>query len=200
METKTKVEFLSNDDQLPWVYVPTFISTPELYFIKLMEEIEFERKTIFCYGKYHFEPRATAIFGKENVLDKVYIYSRSERKLSLMTKTLYSLCDIVEKYTEQTFDFVLVNLYESGKDKVDWHSDDEKMMDHSHIVSLSFGEERQFKFRTTSLPHKIVWKEFLKSGSLVWMKPGCQDNYQHTVTKTEKKVGPRINLTFRKFK
>lgn len=116
-----------------------------------------------------------------------------------MTPTLLRIRKLVQFYTEIPFDFVFINYYRNGADKVGWHSDDEPMMDCSNIASISLGGERVFKFRDKKT-HEVVWKQQLETGSLVWMKEGCQGNLEHEVPKTTKHVEPRLNLTFRKFK
>ena len=180
-------------------YFPGFISNPNTLFEKLMNEIELEQNYVTVFGKTYEEPRLTALYGLESVLDKKYIYSKSVRKLKPMTPTLLKIRNLLRFYTEIPFDFVLVNYYRDGNDKVGWHSDDEPMMDCRNIASISLGGERIFKVRTFS-DKKIIWKAPLESGSLFWMKEGCQEMLEHEVPKTAKKVEPRINLTFRKFK
>ena len=180
-------------------YQEKFLKSPYSYFDSIVHEVKFEQKQVKVFGKIFNEPRLTAIHGDDTVLDKKYIYSKSERKLSPMTPTLKELQGIVEKETGIHFDFVLLNYYRDGNDKVGWHSDDEESMESSNIVSLSLGAERPFKFREKE-SHKVIWKQVLKNGSMVWMKPGCQEEYQHEVPKCAKVNEPRINLTFRKFK
>jgi alkylated DNA repair dioxygenase AlkB len=180
-------------------YFKNFTTNPEQYMTLLMEEIQFEQNQVFVFGKLYPEPRLTSIHGDENVIDRQYVYSKSVRILKPMTPTLLKLKKLVKFYTEIDFDFVLLNLYRDGEDKVGWHSDDEPMMDCSNIASISFGEERTFKFRDKT-SKQTVWKKQLESGSLLWMKENCQRDLEHEVPKTSKDCGPRINLTFRKFK
>ena len=71
-------------------------------------------------------------------------------------------------------------------------------MDCSNIASISLGAARKFRFRSAT--KEKIWEEKLLSGSLVWMKPGCQEYLQHEVPKQINVMEPRINLTFRKFK
>jgi alkylated DNA repair dioxygenase AlkB len=180
-------------------YYPGMIWNNEKWFDRLMQEIELEQHQLTLFGKTYNEPRLTAVYGKESVLDRTYTYSKSVRKLLPMTHWMKKIHQLLYLYTEIDFDFVLVNLYRDGSDKVGWHSDDEPMMDCSNIASVSFGAERVFKFREKE-SKKLVWKKPLGGGSLVWMKPGCQENLEHEVPKTSKPVGKRLNLTFRKFK
>jgi alkylated DNA repair dioxygenase AlkB len=180
-------------------YIPDFIKEPNNVFEKLMQEIPFEQRQVKVFGKIYDEPRLTSVHGDDNVLDKTYIYSKSIRELKPMTPSLIEIKKQIEHYTSHTFDFVLLNLYRNGNDKVGWHSDDEPMMNCSNIVSISLGEERIFKFRNKNTKD-LVWKNKLANGSMVWMKPNCQELYEHEVPKETKVNKPRINLTFRKFK
>lgn len=188
MEEKTYFEYKEN-----------FIIDPMDIYDRLLDEIKFEQKQVKVFGKIFDEPRLTAIHGDDNVLTKKYIYSKSERSLLPMTSTLRLLQQQIEEYTGIHFDFVLLNLYRDGNDKVVWHSDGESTMDSSNIASISLGTERIFKFREKATK-ELVWKHQLKNGSLVWMKKGCQEVYEHEVPKSTKITTPRINLTFRKFK
>lgn len=200
METNTIYCRNSEIYEYPYFeYFTGFVSNPSGWYDKLMKEVEFDQNQVFVYGKTYDEPRLTAVYGLDHVLDKHYIYSKSVRKLKPMTPSLLRLRNLVEFYTEIKYDFVLINLYRNGWDKVGWHSDDEPMMDCTNIASISLGEERTFKFREKETK-KTIWKEQLESGSLVWMKQGCQENLEHEVPRTLKQVGKRINLTFRKFK
>lgn len=196
-EVKQKGSTLN--EYLYFDYFTRFLEKDKYWYTKVMSELELEQNQVIVFGKSYLEPRLTAIHGIDSVLDKNYVYSKSTRKLRPMTPTLKRIRDVVEFYTEIPFDFVLINFYRTGGDKVGWHSDDEPMMDCSNIVSISLGGERIFKFRDKKTK-KLVWKESLESGSLLWMKKGCQENLEHEVPKTTKIVEPRLNLTFRKFK
>ena len=65
------------------------------------------------------------------------------------------------------------------------------------IASVSFGAERWFHFKHRTIKaqrHKIL----LESGSVLIMKGEMQHFWLHQIPKTKKRVGERINLTFRK--
>ena len=94
------------------------------------------------------------------------------------------------------FNSVLVNYYRDGKDSMGWHSDDEKELGPDPtIVSISLGSERDLVFRnkinkeTLSIPQT--------NGCLILIDGKTQKNWQHSIKKTQKIIGPRINLTFR---
>jgi alkylated DNA repair dioxygenase AlkB len=180
-------------------YIPNFINNTDELYDNLMKEIPFEQRTVTVYGKTYNEPRLTSIHGDNSVLNKEYIYSRSIRELLPMTPTLVKLQNEIELKTGIHYDFVLLNLYRDGNDKVSWHSDDEPMMDCSNIASISLGTPRIFKFRNKETK-EVVWKNKLEDGSFVWMKQGCQETLEHEVPKEPRITKPRINLTFRRFK
>ncbi len=77
-----------------------------------------------------------------------------------------------------------------------WHSDDEKSLGKdSTIASLSFGEERRFSFRHKKSKEAISLS--LEHGSLLVMKGTTQTNWLHSLPKSKKITGSRVNLTFR---
>jgi len=97
-----------------------------------------------------------------------------------------------------------LNLYDDGNMSVGWHSDDEKLFQGKfndiRIISLSFGQKRQFQLR-------LCWPEdweglgertiMLGSGDLLTMEGMTQKHFMHRVPKEERSEGPRINLTWR---
>lgn len=109
------------------------------------------------------------------------------------------------------FNAVFINWYRppgdtEKNDGLGPHSDDEKYLAHQTILSLTFCEkngERIFKFHEKKGSTKTVEQFELPDGAALWMLPGCQDNYKHSVSdrKTnlagENITGGRINLTLR---
>lgn len=90
-----------------------------------------------------------------------------------------------------------MNLYRDGKDSNGWHADNEPELGINPVIaSLSLGAERFFKLKhhnDAALQHKIL----LEHGSLLLMTGDTQHQWLHTLAKTAKPIGPRINLTFR---
>ena len=101
---------------------------------------------------------------------------------------------LVEREACATFNSVLCNLYRDGSNSVAWHSDKEAFG--GAVASLSLGATRVFRVRDKT-DRSITFDFPLPSGSLLLMKPGCQERTDHCVPKTKRLVGPRINLTFR---
>lgn len=62
--------------------------------------------------------------------------------------TLLELKAKLEENTGLSFNSMLANLYRDGHDLVSWHADDEKSLGpNPTIVSLSFGDVRNFELR-----------------------------------------------------
>ena len=54
----------------------------------------------------------------------------------------------LETASKTTYNSVLINYYRDGKDRVAWHSDDEKELRKNPVIgSISLGAERKFKLR-----------------------------------------------------
>lgn len=159
----------------------------------LMEETHWEQKQIKLYGKEIPIPRLTAWYG-----DKTYSYSGTQNNPSQWTETLLTLKEQVENKSGHKFNSALLNLYRHGQDSVTWHSDDEPELGESPVIaSLSFGATRKFQLRHKK--DKALKREFiLTDGSLLVMREGTQENWEHQIPKTSKLVGNRINITFRK--
>ena len=104
----------------------------------------------------------------------------------------------VEKKVGHQFNAALINYYRDGKDYAAWHSDNEKELGPNPIIaSLSFGESRRFVLRLKKekqTKHEIN----LQDGDLLVMKGKLQTYWEHQLAKSAKKLGPRINITFRK--
>jgi len=92
------------------------------------------------------------------------------------------------------FNSVLVNYYRDGKDSVGFHSDDEPELG-PVIASVSLGSARRFVLKRKSDDEKVEY--LLGGGDCLLMKGALQRYWAHSVPKTSKPVGPRMNLTFR---
>lgn len=103
------------------------------------------------------------------------------------------------EFDDKTLEFnaVLCNFYRDGKDSVSWHSDDEASLHHtkSNIGSVSFGDTRKFVIRHLETRVKVEFE--LAHGDIFIMGGKFQRFWEHQVPKTSKKVGPRLNLTYR---
>lgn len=154
------------------------------YFRSLKETTPWQQRLRKMYDKTVPDPRLTAFYGGE--------------KGHAWTSELLAIKAKVEAECGVIFDRVLLNYYRDGNDSVAWHSDtlpaDGK---HHPIASVTFGETRVFKVRHKSRKDIKPLEIPLTHGSFLLMGASMQDLYEHHVPKTGRKVGARINLTFR---
>ncbi len=139
-------------------------------------------------------PRLTANYG-----EKSYDYSGLTFMPEVWTPLLLSLKQVAETLAYEKFNALVLQLYRDGKDRVNWHSDDDICVGQNPtIASLSFGETRQFWFKSKDKEKKQdILKLTLESGDMVLMQGTLQHTHLHTIPIEENKQA-RINLTFRK--
>jgi len=140
-----------------------------------------------------------------------YRFSGCELAARPWSGPLAEVRDALEADTGTRFNFVLVNLYRSGSDRMGWHADDERELGPTpEIASISLGEPRDFQLRhkeafprrgrvarrpdleTVTLP--------LAAGSLLRMMHPTQRDWLHQLPRRAdrtRRLGPRLNLTFR---
>lgn len=163
---------------------------------KLSNEIDWQTRTIKLFGKEMLMPRLTAWYGDEGI---EYTYSNNTEVALPWTEELLFIKQRLEASLNTKFNSVLLNLYRNSQDSMGWHADDEpELGKHPIIASVSLGETRRFRFK--NLATKETKSLDLTHGSLVVMQGDFQEKWHHTIPKTKRKVGPRINLTFRQIK
>ena len=124
------------------------------------------------------------------------IQPRSLERNPILEKMRCSL----ERETKQSYNSVLVNLYEDENDHVPFHSDDEIIFGVNPVIaSVSFGETRRFQLRRKGGrgSRSADFEISLRHGSLLTMSGKTQKNWQHAIPKDATKRSERINLTFR---
>lgn len=176
-----------------FTYKPKLI--PEKYFNILYEEIK--NKVVKNSN------RKSCVYNLHDINLDIG-YSVPSYKCSEVPTSLEEIRTLVEKDTNEIYDYVLVHIYEDGKSTINWHFDREAL--NSTICSVSLGATRKFRFKEKE-ERKTGWDyEFsLSSGDTIIMhKPselnnfvGCQNKYYHTVPVESKVKDRRINLTFR---
>lgn len=129
--------------------------------------------------------------------DARYRYSGTDFDPVPWDPRIQRLADQLSRELGVHFNSVLCNWYRDGKDSMGWHSDDEaELGDNPTIGSLSLGSARRFLLRSrASNTRKIEY--VLGHGHLLVMKGDTQAVWQHSIPKTQRPVGHRINLTFR---
>lgn len=176
-------------------YFPNYFSKIEsdFYFDYLQKSILWSQESMRIFGKKVMFPRLTAWYGDPG---KKYSYSGLTFEPHFWTEELNTIRQKINIISNRNFNSVLLNLYRGGIDSMSWHSDNEKELGRNPIISsVNFGATRTFQMRHIKTREKISIE--LKHGSLLIMQGEMQHYWQHQVPKTLKKVGARVNLTFR---
>ena len=179
-------------------YHPQFFTkeSSDRLLLNLKDKIAWTQNTIRFYGKESLVPRLEAWYGDPG---KSYAYSGIHMTPKPWTPELLTIKQAIEQVAGVEFNSVLINYYRDGKDRVAWHSDDEKELGQNPVIgSVSLGAERKFKLRhkqykSNGLKHEIL----LRHGSFLLMQGSTQHHWMHEIPRTAKPIGPRINLTFR---
>ena len=178
------------------LFYPDFLSPKEsrLYFNHILKTFEWKQEMITLYDKEMLQPRLTAVCG-----DPHPSFSNPDRIIHPYpwTAPLLDMKHSVEGIANVRFTHALFNLYRDGKDSVSWHRDNERYLGNNPVIaSVSLGEIRTFQFRYYT-DKKITRSVELTPGSLLIMQGKTQHCWEHQVPKTNKRVGQRINITFR---
>ena len=94
------------------------------------------------------------------------------------------------------FNGILVNRYENGEDYISAHSDDEKGIKVNDVISISWGQSRNFRIRDKN-NKKIIANIPTLSGQIIHMGGEFQREFTHEIPKEKKINGIRYSLTFR---
>jgi alkylated DNA repair dioxygenase AlkB len=176
--------------------IPRFLSSAEStkYFAQLNEETPWEMPEIVMFGKKYPQAGLSTWFTNTKVS---YVYSGITRAPHAMTPLLNDVMNACALASGAEYNSVLVNLYRDGNDSVSWHSDNEEINgSEPTIASVSLGETRRFDLRHKESGETV--RVDLEDGSLLVMSGLSQLCWVHQIAKTKTKVGPRINLTFRR--
>ncbi|MFL5809329.1 MAG: alpha-ketoglutarate-dependent dioxygenase AlkB family protein [Flavisolibacter sp.] len=155
------------------------------YYQLFIDTMPWAQHRRMMYERMVADPRLTAWFGPGGTNE--------------WTPELLSIKEKVEDTCKISFNSVLLNYYRDGNDSVAWHSDHLPSSGRHHaIASVTFGETRLFKVRHKSDKFFRQIDIPLTHGSFLLMGETMQYHYEHHVPKTSRKIGARINLTFRK--
>jgi len=177
------------------LYFKNFLSESESrkYYQQLSETLIWDQPCITIRGKAVPIPRLQAWYGDEGTN---YEYSGIKMRPNPWTRELELLIHKVSSKTGHKFNSVLANWYQHGGHSIGWHADDEPELGINPVIaSVSLGEPRRLRFRSKDSDNTFHIEP--ESGSLLIMQGEIQKNWQHEISKTKKKVGGRISLTFR---
>jgi alkylated DNA repair dioxygenase AlkB len=164
-------------------------------FHALRTQVQWRQDHIVMYGRSLPLPRLTAWFGDEG---RSYSYSGITMSPDPWRSPLVFLRRVAERAAAESFNSVLCNLYRAGTDGLNWHSDDEQELGNSPtIASVNLGATRRFIIRRKD-DHSKKIDISLSDGDVLVMRGATQQFCEHSVPKTKRVVGERINLTFRR--
>jgi alkylated DNA repair dioxygenase AlkB len=160
---------------------------------KFISKLPWESMMIKIFGRDTKIPRLQCWIGDEGC---EYSYSGKQLSRQIWNQDLIMIRKKIYEELKIDFNSVLANYYRDGKDSMGWHSDDEKELGPDPtIASISFGSERDLVFRNKITKETIAIPQ--TNGCLILIDGETQKNWQHSIKKTQKVIGPRINLTFR---
>jgi DNA oxidative demethylase len=177
------------------------------FFHRLEEQIHYltgKLSQVKIYGKWHPLPRKQAGYGEPGVY-----YSFTGHRLKATdwatAPVLGELLALVQSAANTTFNFVFINRYADGGDRIGEHRDADKDLDPvAPIASLTFGASRDFYFKHTS--HRAgdksepLVKIQLDDGMLMLMHPPTNSFWHHALPTRKGCKEARINLTFRRIR
>ena len=164
---------------------------------QLQALVPWSQETITMWGKIHPIPRLTCWMGDPGCH---YTYSGVSNTIQPWITAVEALRQQVEAAVGCRFNSLLLNHYRDGRDKLDWHADDEPELDlKKPIASLSLGPARSFRLkprRPSGHCDEVLAYE-LGDGDLLVMDPPTQLHWLHQVPQRLRVRDARINLTFR---
>lgn len=149
---------------------------------------------IRIFGREHLQPRLTAWCSDEGIR---YSYSGTRLEPEPWHPALKALRAELEMALGEPFNSVLANAYRNGQDAMGWHADDEPELGAEPLIaSISLGQERVLRIRPRSGGKSLGID--LGHGSLLVMRGRSQAEWQHSIPRSRKPMGLRINLTYRR--
>ncbi|CAL1279140.1 unnamed protein product [Larinioides sclopetarius] len=139
-------------------------------FEELEREIEYfpsEMTTVAVFDKRYPFPRKVSAYADKNL---TCTFSGNTLPTKPLIAILIKILKEANKFLKDgSFNYILINRYKDGQDKIESHRDNETDMDpNSSIVTFSFGVERTMIFKR---PNFNSVKIPLKNGSVLAMKP-----------------------------
>ncbi len=169
------------------------IKDADRLFDELLAETPWQQQEIIVFNRKMPMPRLTCWMG-----EAAYTYSNLRNEPGPWTAPVIEIRDQMTALTGQEFNGVLLNLYRDGQDSMGWHADDEASLGREPLIpSVNLGATRRMRFKPRKNGPGAAFGFDLPHSSVLMMSGQTQENWLHTITKTAKPVGPRINLTFR---
>jgi alkylated DNA repair dioxygenase AlkB len=164
---------------------------------KCIDEVKDEllvKPPIQLYGKTVHQQRNIGFFSDKSI---GYYYSGQLAKSKPLLPNLAELMQIVNGRFGTDYNGILVNNYKDGTNYIGDHSDDEKTLDKSGVISISYGAVRKFRIRE-KLSKKIVIDIPTISNTLMHMGGDFQKEFMHGIPVEKKVKDERYSFTFRR--
>lgn len=162
----------------------------------LWSEVPWTQRKIIMFGRRVAQPRLVAWMSDPGVS---YRYSGLTWAPTPWHGAVAELRGMLEAELGRRFNSVLLNAYRDGRDSMGWHADDEPELGAEPcIASVSLGATRRMLARPAAGGPSVPFD--LEHGSLLVMDGRSQADYRHSVPKTKRPIGRRINLTFRRIR
>jgi len=164
-----------------------------------------EESKVTVFGKQYLIPRKQVAYGESGTFYTfagVTVNAIDWNIDNDTTNAIQTIKQKVEEFTNETFNFVLINRYANGTEYIGKHRDDEKDLDKkSVIVGVSLGAPRDVVFA----PYRFIPEETSKRstinlahGSVFVMYYPTNEHWTHEIPKRAGVSKPRVSLTFRK--
>jgi hypothetical protein len=210
-------------DDRSWIdYAPGWLDGADELFDELLQRGAWQQREVWMYERRVREPRLTAgwrsgsaatrTWSREDVAralrevgaepvggapDDLVPGGDRGTELGVLPGPLGEIAAVLSDRYGVAFDSVWVNLYRDGEDSVAWHGDrNAKVLTNPLVVTVSLGARRRFLLRPKGASRTAVTLE-PGLGDLVVMGGACQHEWEHTVPKTKRPVGPRMSVTIR---
>lgn len=156
---------------------------------------------IVLFGKPGYQHRSNGFFGITDATGtpviEGYRYSGQLAPAQPMPLNLGLLLAFVNRTFASEFNGILVNRYMTGVDTVGNHSENEKDIDATGVVAISWGQSRTFRIRTKN-DNKIYRDIPTESNTMMIMAGNFQKEFTHGIPVEKKKNGVFVSFTFRK--
>jgi alkylated DNA repair dioxygenase AlkB len=192
LERIEKIEIIK-----PFEYVPNVF--PENYFKKLCDEITWKQDYfILDNNGISTQVRERRLTAFQSVSDVPIEYSTKIMNPSPFTNIVKFVKDAIETQFALKFDSCLINYYQNQEDYMRFHKDDTGVTKSTNIITVSFGETRNFQVRLRA-DKDIKYYFELNNGDVFRMFDNCQNLFDHSIPPVPNGIekGGRISLTFR---
>lgn len=171
-------------------FYPDFLGDAPAVKEWLATEVVWQDEEISMFGKRIKVPRQVAWFGDAGLN---YQYSGHSHLAHGWPRAILGLRQKIEQRLGVPLNFVLLNRYRSGADYMGWHKDDEPSLI-GPVVSLSLGASRRFHLEEPGVQLRHTRHTYELGDGALLVHPR---HWRHTLPKTAKPMGERINLSFR---